>query len=60
MGVDGDSADEWKWYDLIFMGWATEFLHYKPGNKIKLKSNWAIGPREECWACKTKTDSSKD
>lgn len=26
MGVDGDSADEWKWYDLIFMGWAIEFL----------------------------------
>lgn len=60
MGMDGNSANEWKWCDLIFMGWTIEFLSLQAWNKIKLKPNWAIGPREECWACQTKTDSSKD
>lgn len=26
MGADGDSVDEWKWYDLNIMGWTTGFL----------------------------------
>lgn len=45
---------EWKQYALIVMGWTIDFLPHKPGNKTKLKTSWATGPREACRACQTK------